>query len=530
MPAIGIDLGTTNSCVAVKFDDDIQVLTNTVGEKLTPSYVGFFESEVLIGHSAKNQSHLHPHNTVFDVKRLIGRPFDDPQLTEDRKNWPFEVIDVNGQPRISVEVNNRQKHLTPVEISSYILKYLKQVAESHFQEAITDAVITVPAYFNQSQRQATIDAGRIAGLNVLEVINEPTAAGITYVTQEGLAGDHKTFLVYDLGGGTFDVSLMQSDGHEFRVLSTDGDTHLGGEDFDHRLVSYFVDEIMNEYKVDVKEDKVVIHRLREASEQAKRTLTCSISANIELDCLFKNQSFKATINRAVFEKINSDLFQTTIKVIEKALQAAGKTKQDVDEVLLVGGSTRVPVIAEIIKKFFVDKPIRRTVNPDECVAVGAAIRAYDLVACGSDVVPVACVKDIIPLPLGIEIISGMMKVMVPKNSVIPFAHTEEFATSKDNQTAVRITIFEGEGKMVNENRKLGNFVLTDLTPAPKGVMRITVTFDIDQSGVLHVSAKETSKGMENSIRIHHDMQRLTDAQIEELIQNTSSLVFTDLQQ
>jgi len=518
-PAIGIDLGTTYSAVGVFQNGKIEIIANDQGNRTTPSYVAFNDTERLIGDPAKNQVAMNPTNTIFDAKRAIGRNFIDSSLQSDMKHWPFTVKDVSGKPQFEVMFKNENKQFTPEQISSMILIKMKETAEAYIGCKVTDAVITVPAYFNDSQRQSTKDAGAIAGLNVTRVINEPTAAAIAYGLDKAPTGKEQNILVFDLGGGTFDVSILSIEDGIIEVKSTAGDTHLGGEDFDNRLVNHFVTEFKRKNKKDISGNPRSLRRLRTACERAKRTLSASTNASIEIDSLHEGTDFYTSITRARFEELCSDLFRGTLDPVEKALRDSKLDKATIDEVVLVGGSTRIPKVQKLLSDFFNGKELNRSINPDEAVAYGAAVQAAVLSGDAADDEKMSSLLllDVAPLSLGLETAGGVMTTLIKRNTTVPTKQTQTFTTYADNQPGVLIQVFEGERAMTRDNNLLGKFELSGIPPAPRGVPQVEIVYEIDANGILNVSASDKSSGKSEKITITNDKGRLSTEDIDRMV-------------
>merc|ERR1712057_58277 len=529
-PAIGIDLGTTYSCVGIWQNDRVEIIANNQGNRTTPSYVAFTDTERLIGDSAKNQVAMNPTNSVFDAKRLIGRKFNDPVVQSDTKHWPFKVVAKDGdKPHIQVQFKGEEKTFSPEEISSMILTKMKEVGEAFTGKSVKDVVVTVPAYFNDSQRQATKDAGTIAGLNVQRIINEPTAAAIAYGLDKKGAGE-RNILIFDLGGGTFDVTLLTIDDGIFEVKSTAGDTHLGGEDFDNRMVNHFVQEFKRKNKKDITGNARALRRLRTACERAKRTLSSTAQTSIEIDSLFEGIDFFSNITRARFEELCQDLFRGCLDPVEKVLKDGKLSKGQVHDVVLVGGSTRIPKVQELLSSFFNGKELNKSINPDEAVAYGAAVQAAILGGDTSDAISQVLLLDVTPLSMGIETAGGFMTKLIERNANIPCKKQQVFSTYADNQPGVEIKIYEGERAMTKDNNLLGKFQPDGIPPAPRGVPQIEVTFDIDANGILNVSAQDKSTGKSNQITITNEKGRLSQAEIDRMVQEAEKYRAEDEQQ
>ncbi|KAK4689704.1 endoplasmic reticulum chaperone BiP, partial [Tremellales sp. Uapishka_1] len=521
---IGIDLGTTYSCVAVQRGGKVEIIASDQGNRITPSWVAFTDDERLVGEAAKNQAPQNPSNTVFDAKRLIGRNYDDPDVKKDQKHWPFKIINKGGKPMIQVESRSELKEFTPEEISAMVLSKMKETAEAYLGHKVTHAVVTVPAYFNDAQRSATKDAGTIAGLTVLRIVNEPTAAAIAYgLDRTGKA--ESQIIVYDLGGGTFDVSLLSIEDGVFEVLATAGDTHLGGEDFDNRVIDYLVKQYKRKTDTDVSKNKKAMGKLKREVERAKRLLSGQMSTKIEIEAFENGNDFSETLTRAKFEELNIDLFRKTMKPVEQVLKDAGVKKDEIDDVVLVGGSTRIPKVQQLLKEYFNGKEPSQGINPDEAVAYGAAVQGGIL--SGEEGSSGVLLIDVCPLTLGIETTGGVMTKLIGRNSVVPTKKSQIFSTAVDNQPTVRIQVFEGERSMTKDNNLLGEFDLTNIPPAPRGVPQIEVTFEIDANGIMKVAAADKGTGKSESITITNDQRRLSPEDIERMVREAEEFADED---
>ncbi|KAH9948495.1 heat shock protein 70 [Amylocystis lapponica] len=517
-----IGIGQSYTCTFVQQGGRVEIIANDQGHRITPSWVSFSDDERLVGDSAKNAYHSNPENTVFDAKRLIGRKVEDPEVKRDQKHWPFKIVKQNDKPAIQVKYRGESREFTPEEISAMVLGKMKETAEAYLGKTVTHAVVTVPAYFNDAQRQATKDAGTIAGLQVLRIINEPTAAAIAYGLDK--KGGESQIIVYDLGGGTFDVSLLSIDDGVFEVLATAGDTHLGGEDFDNRVMEYMIKQYKKKSGTDVTGNLRALGKLKREVEKAKRTLSSQQSTRLEIESFEGGNDFTETLTRAKFEELNMDLFRKTMKPVEQVLKDANLKKEDIDEIVLVGGSTRIPKVQQLLKEYFGKEP-SKGINPDEAVAYGAAVQGGIL--SGDETLGDVVLVDVCPLTLGIETTGGVMTKLIPRNTVIPTRKSQIFSTAADNQPTVLIQVYEGERSLTKDNNLLGKFELSGIPPAPRGVPQIEVTFEIDANGIMRVAASDKGTGKSESVTITNEKGRLTPEEIDRMVKEAEEFAAED---